>query len=83
MKDFLTVHNGGKLFVTYQPDAVFLIQNLDTPKIMADAPRWQILEVALKQTATIIEIVEQLNQPPSQLYYHINTLEKHGWMPGV
>lgn len=64
--------------MTYQPDAVFIIQDLDTLKIMADARRMQILEVVLKQTATVKEIAEQLNQPPSQLYYHINTLEKHG-----
>ncbi len=64
--------------MTYQPDAVFIIQDLDTLKIMADARRMQILEVVLNQTATVKEIAEQLKQPPSQLYYHINTLEKHG-----
>jgi DNA-binding transcriptional ArsR family regulator len=64
--------------MTYQPDAVFIIEDLETLKIMADARRMQILEVILNQTATVKEIAEQLNQPASQLYYHINTLEKHG-----
>ena len=64
--------------MTYQPDAVFIIEDLETLKIMADARRMQILEVVLNQTATVKEIAEQLTQPASQLYYHINTLEKHG-----
>ncbi len=64
--------------MTYQPDPIFIIQDLETLKIMADARRMQILEAILEQTATVKEIAERLNQPPSQLYYHINTLEKHG-----
>lgn len=64
--------------MTYQPDAVFIIEDLETLKVMADARRMQILEAILDQTATVKEIAEKLNQPASQLYYHINTLEKHG-----
>lgn len=64
--------------MSYQPDTVFIIEDLETLKVMADARRMQILEVILDQTATVKEIAERLNQPASQLYYHINTLEKHG-----
>lgn len=64
--------------MTYQPDAVFVIEDLETLKVVADSRRMQILESVIDQIATVKEIAERLNQPASQLYYHINTLEKHG-----
>lgn len=62
----------------YEPDATFIIQDLETLKLVADSRRMQILEFVTDRIATVKEIAESLNQPASQLYYHINTLEKHG-----
>lgn len=61
-----------------QPDDAFSIKDLDTLKVVADARRMQILEVIVHEAATVKEIAERLNQPASQLYYHMNMLEKHG-----
>lgn len=62
----------------HQADDTFTITDLDTLKVVADARRMKIVESIVHEACTVKEIAERLNQPASQLYYHINMLEKHG-----
>lgn len=62
----------------HQADDTFTITDLDTLKVVADARRMKIVENIVHEACTVKEIAERLNQPASQLYYHINMLEKHG-----
>ncbi len=56
----------------------FLIQDLDTLRIIADPLRNQILELLIEQPQTVGEAAIKLGLSASKLYYHINLLEKHG-----
>lgn len=62
----------------HQADDAFTITNLDTLKVVADARRMKIVESIVHEACSVKEIAERLDQPASQLYYHINMLEKHG-----
>ena len=53
------------------------ISDVETIKVIADERRLAILE-ELQKPKTVKELAERLNSPASQLYYHVNQLEKHG-----
>lgn len=53
------------------------IEDLETIKIMADERRLALLRLLIKPQ-TIKEVAAVLGVPQSQLYYHVNLLEKHG-----
>lgn len=55
----------------------FIIHDLETLKVVADPLRSQILEILIHQPATVKQIAEKLGLTPSNLYYHINQLEKY------
>jgi DNA-binding transcriptional ArsR family regulator len=55
----------------------FIIRDLDTLKVVADPLRAQILEILIQQPATVKQVAEKLGLTPSNLYYHVNQLEKH------
>lgn len=55
----------------------FTISDLETLKVIADPLRLQILRT-LKQPRTVKDIAAKLHRSPTQLYYHVNQLEKHG-----
>jgi DNA-binding transcriptional ArsR family regulator len=52
------------------------IDDLETIKIMADERRLALLRLLVKPQ-TVKEISAALDIPQSQLYYHVNLLEKH------
>lgn len=56
----------------------FVIEDLETLKVIADPLRTQILEVLIPEAHNVRQIAEKLGLAPSKLYYHINLLEKHG-----
>jgi DNA-binding transcriptional ArsR family regulator len=64
-----------------QPDFVpreeFVVDDLDTLKVLADPLRLRIRELMLEPT-TVKQVAAALDLPPTKLYYHINLLEKHG-----
>lgn len=60
----------------YQPQDEFLIEDPETLKVIADSLRLEILR-ALKEPGTVKDVAEQLEMPPTKLYYHVNLLEKH------
>ena len=60
----------------------FHITDLETLKVISDPLRVQILErIGLASDAgqliTVKQLAEELDRPPTKLYYHINLLEKH------
>lgn len=57
---------------------LFVIDNLETLKVIADPLRWQILELLVLQPMTVKELGEKLGLAPSKLYYHISQLDEHG-----
>lgn len=59
------------------------ITDLETLKVISAPLRVQILEriglaSEVGQTTTVKQLSEDLDIPPTKLYYHINLLEKHG-----
>jgi len=58
--------------------SLFVIDNLETLKVIADPLRWQILELLVLNAMTVKELGEKLGLAPSKLYYHISQLEEHG-----
>lgn len=63
--------------INFIPAEVFLVEELDTLKVLADPLRLRIRELMEKPT-TVKLVAEALDIPPTKLYYHINLLEKHG-----
>lgn len=52
------------------------ISDVETIRVMADERRLAILE-ELQKPKTVKELAERLGSPSSQLYYHVNQLERH------
>jgi DNA-binding transcriptional ArsR family regulator len=63
--------------LSYQIDDRFIIDNLETLKVIADPLRKRILEL-LGKPNTVKGLAKQLNTTASKLYYHVNLLEEHG-----
>src|SRR5262245_45435526 len=57
---------------------IFLIDNLETLRIVADPLRLKILELLRGEPRTVKQIAADLKTPIKKLYYHINLLEEHG-----
>lgn len=62
----------------FQPDPFFTIEDAETLRVVADPLRIQLLELMATQAFTAKQVADRLGLTPSKLYYHINTLEKHG-----
>jgi DNA-binding transcriptional ArsR family regulator len=60
------------------PKDVFLVDNLETLRVLSDPLRIQILELLLYHPWNVKQIAQQLGIPPSRLYYHVKLLEEHG-----
>lgn len=60
-----------------QIEEEFVIEEIETLKIIADSRRLQIMKY-LKKPRTVKEVAAWLNVPATKLYYHVNQLEKHG-----
>jgi hypothetical protein len=55
----------------------FIIDSLETLKVIADPLRKRIME-HFDTPKTVKEVAKLLNTTPSKLYYHVNLLEEHG-----
>lgn len=64
----------------YTPAPSLILSDLDAVKAIADPLRSQIIEVLSPEPLTINQIAEKLGLAPSKLYYHVNMLEKHGFL---
>src|SRR4029078_8245950 len=61
-----------------QPDEKFVINSLETLKVMAYPNRLRILEEMIEGTRTVKQLASALETTATKLYYHINLLEEHG-----
>jgi len=60
----------------FKPAELFMIEDLETLKVLADPLRLRIRELMAEPT-TVKQVAAELDMPPTKLYYHINLLEKH------
>ncbi len=61
----------------------YLIQDLDTLKVLTDPLRMQILELLNAEPQTVGQVAKKLGLAKSRLYYHFNLLEKHAFIQVV
>ena len=61
----------------FVPAEEYIVEDLDTLKVLADPLRLRLRELMEKPT-TVKRVAEKLDMLPTKLYYHINLLEKHG-----
>jgi len=64
----------------FQPKEKLIIEDLDALKVIADPLRTQIIEILTHQPANVKQIADKLGLAPSKLYYHVNMLEKAGFI---
>jgi DNA-binding transcriptional ArsR family regulator len=62
----------------FKPVDLHMIRDLEAARSIADPLRLQIIEVLLHSPLTVKQIANKLGLAASKLYYHVNTLEKHG-----
>lgn len=60
----------------FDPQDKFIIDNLDTLRVISDPLRNQILELLILNQLTVKQVAEKMGLAPSKLYYHIRQLEK-------
>ncbi len=60
-----------------KPDNVFIINEVETLKVVADPLRLRILEVLRRGPSTVKQLATVLEVPLKKLYYHVNLLEAH------
>src|SRR5215470_2705895 len=61
-----------------QPQDIFIIDSVDTLKVVADPLRLKILELLRSRPHTVKQLAAALHTPLKKLYYHVNLLEEHG-----
>lgn len=61
----------------FTPAEVFIVEDLETLKVLADPLRLRIREL-MSEPTTVKQVAAEIDMPPTKLYYHINLLEKHG-----
>ena len=61
-----------------QPEDIFIIDSLETLKVVADPLRLKILELLRGAPHTVKQLGAALHTPLKKLYYHVNLLEEHG-----
>ncbi len=62
----------------FTPQGEFVIQDLETLKVVADPLRTQVVELLVADALTVRQVAERLGLASSKLYYHFGLLEKHG-----
>ena len=67
----------------FKIDNTYVISDLETLKVLSDPFRLDLLRMVAyankaSELRTVKQLAEELDLPPTKLYYHINLLEKHG-----
>lgn len=57
---------------------IFFLNNLAAVKAIADPQRVKILEILIRQQATVQQIAGYLQESPAKIHYHVRELLKHG-----
>jgi len=63
--------------VKFEPASEFVIDDLETLKVLADPLRLRLLEL-MGKPRTVKQIAADLDILPTKLYYHVNQLEQKG-----
>lgn len=61
---------------SYRPEPEFIVNDLETLKVLADPLRLQIVELCTQAPRTVKQVATVLNMPPTKLYYHMKQLEE-------
>jgi len=61
-----------------QRPPIFLVEDLETLRLLTDPLRLQIIEMLTPEPQTVNQVAGKLGLSNSRLYYHFNLLEKHG-----
>lgn len=61
----------------YHIDERFVIEDVETLKVLADPLRLRIIQALGDTPHTVKQISKLLGIPPNKLYYHVNLLEEH------
>jgi DNA-binding transcriptional ArsR family regulator len=61
-----------------QPEDIFIIDNLETLKVVADPLRLKLIELLRSAPHSVKQLAGALHTPLKKLYYHVNLLEEHG-----
>jgi DNA-binding transcriptional ArsR family regulator len=62
-----------------EPEASQTIR-LEDLKLLSDPLRAHLVEALIGQALTVKELAARFGLPPTRLYYHVNLLEKHGFI---
>ena len=62
----------------YRPDPEFMIDDLETLKVIAHSLRAQLLDQFGEAPMTVKQVAGRMGLAPNKLYYHVNMLEEHG-----
>jgi len=62
------------------PDAERIISDLEALKVYFDPMRARIIRTIANEPRTVQQIAEELDVPFTRLYYHMNMLERHGFI---
>ena len=63
--------------LTFKPDDILTIDNLQTLKVYFDPLRARIMNEMAHEPRTVHQVAEALGVPFTRLYYHIKMMEKH------
>ena len=58
--------------------ALFLVEDLETLRVLTDPLRMEILQILDQEPHTINQVAEKIGVSNSRLYYHFKILEEHG-----
>ncbi|MFH2039664.1 MAG: helix-turn-helix domain-containing protein [Chloroflexota bacterium] len=59
---------------------ILLIKDRETLKVLTDPLRARIMEAVTLEPLTVKQVARRLGLSPSKLYYHVNMLEKFGFI---
>jgi DNA-binding transcriptional ArsR family regulator len=64
----------------FTPLDILRITSLEQLRAISDPLRLDILEIISREALTVKQMADKLKQPPTRLYYHVNELERGGFV---
>lgn len=63
-----------------EPAAALIVDDLEALKVLSHPLRLEIMDLLTDEPRTVKQIAASLEISPNKLYYHVNLLEKHGFI---
>lgn len=63
-----------------EPETALVVDELEALKILSHPLRLEIMDLMTDEPRTVKQIASALDISPNKLYYHVNVLEKHGFI---